>query len=61
VAQVVIPYFPQPNLPGATTIGTNNYVVNPKRKRDDNQFSGRVDHSFSEKDTSMSATCLDSR
>jgi hypothetical protein len=49
VASVVIPYFPQPNILGAT-LGENNYVTNPKRSRNDNQFSGRVDHSFSDKD-----------
>jgi Carboxypeptidase regulatory-like domain/TonB dependent receptor len=50
VAKVVIPYFPQPNVPGATAVGTNNFVTNPKRSRDDNQYSGRVDHTFDEKD-----------
>ncbi len=50
VAKLIIPYFPQPNVSGATTVGTNNFVSNPKRRRDDNQFSGRIDHSFSEKD-----------
>jgi len=49
VAKVVIPYFPQPDL-GSTTVGTNNFVTNPKRSRNDNQFSGRVDHTFNEKD-----------
>jgi hypothetical protein len=46
VAKIIIPFFPQPNISGATTVGSNNYVLNPKRRRDDNQFSGRVDHSF---------------
>jgi len=50
VAKVIIPFFPQPNISGASTVGTNNYVLNPKRSRNDNQFSGRVDHSFSEND-----------
>jgi hypothetical protein len=50
VAKVIIPFFPQPNISGATTVGTNNFVSNPKRRRDDNQYSVRVDHSFSEKD-----------
>jgi hypothetical protein len=50
VAQIVIPFFPQPDISGATNVGTNNFVTNPKRSRNDNQFSGRVDHSFSEKD-----------
>ena len=50
VAKVIIPFFPQPNVSGASTVGTNNYVLNPKRSRNDNQFSGRVDHSFNEKD-----------
>ncbi|MFN7993552.1 MAG: TonB-dependent receptor [Bryobacteraceae bacterium] len=50
VAKVVIPYFPAPDISGATTVGSNNYVINPKRRRDDNQVSGRVDHTFSEKD-----------
>jgi hypothetical protein len=50
VAKVIIPFFPQPNISGATTVGTNNYVLNPKRSRNDNQFSGRVDHTFNEKD-----------
>jgi hypothetical protein len=49
VSKKIIPYFPQPNIPGAT-VGTNNYVLNPKRRRDDDQYSGRVDQIFSEKD-----------
>jgi hypothetical protein len=50
VAQKVIPFFPQPNIAGADTVGSNNFVTNPKRSRDDHQVSGRVDHIFSEKD-----------
>lgn len=50
VAKLVIPYFPQPDIPGAIGVGSNNFVSNPKRRRDDNQFSGRVDHTFSERD-----------
>jgi hypothetical protein len=50
VAKLIIPYFPAPDISGATNVGTNNYVTNPKRSRNDNQFSGRVDHSFNEKD-----------
>ena len=50
VAKVVIPFFPAPDLSGATDVGENNYVTNPKRSRNDNQFSGRVDHVFNEKD-----------
>jgi len=50
VSKLIIPYFPQPDISGATDVGENNYVTNPKRSRNDNQFSGRVDHSFNEKD-----------
>ena len=50
VAKVVIPYFPAPDIPGATTVGSTNFVTNPNRSRNDNQFNGRVDQVFSEKD-----------
>lgn len=50
VAKVIIPYFPAPNISGATTVGSTNFVTNPKRSRNDNQYSLRIDHSFSEKD-----------
>jgi hypothetical protein len=50
VSKLVIPYFPAPDIAGATNVGENNYVTNPERSRNDNQYSGRVDHSFSEKD-----------
>lgn len=50
VSKLIIPYFPQPDIPGATDVGTNNYVTNPKRSRNDNQYSARIDHSFNEKD-----------
>jgi hypothetical protein len=49
VAKLIIPYFPAPIVSGAN-VGSNNFVTNPKRRRDDNQYSVRVDHSFSEKD-----------
>jgi len=45
VAQKVIPFFPAPNRPGAP-----NFVVNPKDRRNDHQFSVRIDHSFGPKD-----------
>jgi hypothetical protein len=45
VARKVGAYFPAPNRPGSP-----NFVVNPKERRTDNQFSGRVDHTFGPKD-----------
>jgi len=50
VSKLIIPYFPAPDISGAVDVGTNNFVTNPKRSRNDNQYSARVDHSFSEKD-----------
>lgn len=46
VALRVLSLLPQPNLPGRV----NNYVSNPKRKIDRDQFDFRVDHTFSDKD-----------
>ncbi len=46
IAQKVLPFFPAPNAPGLT----NNYIVNPLRRRGDNQFLVKVDQNFSDKD-----------
>ncbi|MBS1814537.1 MAG: carboxypeptidase regulatory-like domain-containing protein [Acidobacteria bacterium] len=42
--------FPEPNQGGASDI-TNNYVSNPSNINDTNQFDGRLDHTFSQKDS----------
>ena len=38
--------YPLPNLPGIA----NNFLYNPIRWTSENEFDGRVDHEFSEKD-----------
>ncbi len=44
VAQQLLKYFPQPNVPGIL----NNYVVNVPFSYDGNSYDARVDHYFSE-------------
>jgi hypothetical protein len=41
------PFWPKPNLPGAA----NNYAFVGTRTSDVDQFSGRIDHRFSDKDS----------
>ncbi|MDZ4802490.1 MAG: TonB-dependent receptor [Bryobacteraceae bacterium] len=43
----LIELYPSPNLPGVV----NNYLFNPTRESDTNQFDARIDHRFSEKDS----------
>ena len=45
VATKVIPFIPAPNRAGSP-----NFVVNPRERRNDNQFSARIDHSFGPND-----------
>ena len=42
----LINLYPSPNLPGVV----NNYLFNPSRESDTNQFDVRIDHRFSDKD-----------
>ena len=49
ISRKLIEYFPQPNTAGDQFTGFNNFVSNASRKVDQNQFSGRLDHNFSER------------
>ncbi len=49
IARKLLEYYPQPNAPGDPFTGFNNYVNNAGRAIDQNQFSGRLDHTFSDK------------
>lgn len=49
IARKLLDYYPQPNAAGDPFTGFNNYVNNAGRAIDQNQFSGRVDHTFNEK------------
>lgn len=49
IARKLIEYFPQPNTAGDRYTGFNNFVSNASRIVDQNQFSGRMDHNFSER------------
>ncbi|MEP7365264.1 MAG: carboxypeptidase regulatory-like domain-containing protein [Acidobacteriota bacterium] len=48
IAKKMVTYYPQPNTAGDPFTGFNNYGNNASRSIDQNQFSGRVDHSFND-------------
>lgn len=48
IAKKLITYYPAPNTAGDPNTAFNNYVNNAGRSIDQNQFSGRVDHAFSD-------------
>jgi hypothetical protein len=47
IATKLLTYYPQPNTAGDPFTAFNNYANNASRSIDQNQFSGRVDHGFS--------------
>ncbi|MEP7363487.1 MAG: carboxypeptidase regulatory-like domain-containing protein [Acidobacteriota bacterium] len=49
IAQKMIAYYPQPNVQGDPFTNFNNFISNAGRLIDADQFSGKVDHNFSEK------------
>ncbi|MBL8222044.1 MAG: TonB-dependent receptor, partial [Bryobacterales bacterium] len=49
IAQKMIAFYPQPNVPGDTFTNFNNFISNAGRSIDSDQFSAKVDHQFSEK------------
>jgi hypothetical protein len=48
VAAAVIPYYPEPNVPGDPVTGVNNYVRAANDVLDANKGGVRIDHSFSQ-------------
>ena len=48
IARKLISYYPQPNTVGDPFTGFNNYANNASRQIDQNQFSGRVDHTVTD-------------
>jgi hypothetical protein len=48
IARKLISYYPQPNAAGDPFTGFNNYATNASRRIDQNQVSGRIDHSFTD-------------
>lgn len=51
VALKMITYIPLPNAPGVGPAATNNYVWQQKRSINSNQWSARIDHRFSDRQT----------
>ncbi len=49
IARKLLDYYPQPNSAGDPFTGFNNYVNNAGRSIDQNQFSGRLDHTVSDR------------
>jgi hypothetical protein len=49
IARKLIDYYPQPNAPGDRFTDFNNYANNAGRSIDQNQLSGRIDHTVSSK------------
>lgn len=49
IAQKMIVFYPQANVAGDAFTNFNNFISNAGRAIDQDQFSGKVDHSFGEK------------
>ncbi|MBI4875770.1 MAG: TonB-dependent receptor [Acidobacteria bacterium] len=48
IARKLLEFYPQPNAAGDPFTNFNNFVSNAGRNIDQNQFSGRMDHNFSD-------------